>query len=103
MVAGTNYGATIETDKGIVYAKVFKPLPYTGEKARVTEVETTPVINVGKKDNYDDDGSWNSHLSYGQHKPTQLAYLGGINSGLGSGYGSYGLGRLGKSKGLGIK
>ena len=42
VVAGTNYNATIVTDKGIIYAKIFEPLPSSDEEPSVTEVETTP-------------------------------------------------------------
>ena len=37
IVAGTNYWVKLQTDKGFVNMKVFRPLPHTGESARVVE------------------------------------------------------------------
>ena len=41
IVAGVNYNCTIGTDKGIIYASIFDPLPYLKQPAIVKEVTKT--------------------------------------------------------------
>ena len=38
VVAGTNFNVIFQTDKGKIHAQIFRPLPYTGQPAKVTGV-----------------------------------------------------------------
>jgi len=45
VVAGTNFWVKIQTDRGIIHVKIFRPLPHTGNPCHVTEVNIGQTVD----------------------------------------------------------